>query len=496
MSDDFSARLGLPYLAAGQMQKHVTVNGMVTRVDALLQTAVVSRITAIQPADPQDGDLFILPAGASGADWSARPEGALMRHEAGGWTRIAVNPGLTAVILDTAEVVVFLGGQWRPMGLLLGEAQNLSRLGVNTQADGDNPVAAKVNKMLFTALGAGEGGDGDLRLTLNKEAAGDVLSLLFQSGYGGRAELGLVGDDDLTLKVSADGGTWKRALSVDRGSGRVTFDAGAARIETTVFTADATWTPPPWARWIEVVAIGGGGGGGAGATGAAGTARGGGGGGGAGGLAEARWPADALGAGLSLVIGAGGIGATTGAGGAGGAGGDSRISLGADVLLTAGGGRGGNAGSAAAGTAGAGGTGLRVGNAGGAGAVTGVGGVGGSLTCPDGPGGGGGGGGLSTANAASAGGAGGPGGACVRRSSGGAGGSAAVGAVGAAVPTPELSLAGGGAGGGGASASGAGFAGGAAGAYGGGGGGGGAGLTSAGAGGKGAAGAIRLTVLG
>jgi hypothetical protein len=58
MSDDFSARLALPYLAAGQMQKHVTLNTTLTRLDALLQTAVVSRATAVQPSAPTDGDLI------------------------------------------------------------------------------------------------------------------------------------------------------------------------------------------------------------------------------------------------------------------------------------------------------------------------------------------------------------------------------------------------------------------------------------------------------
>ena len=55
MSDDFSARLALPYLAAGQMQKHVTLNTALTRLDALLQTAAVSRTTTVQPGAPTDG---------------------------------------------------------------------------------------------------------------------------------------------------------------------------------------------------------------------------------------------------------------------------------------------------------------------------------------------------------------------------------------------------------------------------------------------------------
>lgn len=87
MSDDASARLGLPYLAAGQLQKHVTLNEALTRLDALTQTAVVSRTVTAQPAAPADGALYILPAGATGADWSGRPAGSLMRAEAGAGSR-------------------------------------------------------------------------------------------------------------------------------------------------------------------------------------------------------------------------------------------------------------------------------------------------------------------------------------------------------------------------------------------------------------------------
>src|SRR5690606_25573169 len=88
MSDDASARLGLPYLAAGQLQKHVTLNEALTRLDALTQTAVVSRTVTAQPAAPADGALYILPSDATGADWGGRPAGSLMRAEAGGWIAV------------------------------------------------------------------------------------------------------------------------------------------------------------------------------------------------------------------------------------------------------------------------------------------------------------------------------------------------------------------------------------------------------------------------
>jgi len=85
--------------------------------------------------------------------------------------------------------------------------QGVSRLGLGTDADATNPFAAKLNKALWTARYAGEGGDGDLRYTLNKEASGNVLSLLLQSGWSGRTEIGLIGNEDLGVKVSADGAT-------------------------------------------------------------------------------------------------------------------------------------------------------------------------------------------------------------------------------------------------------------------------------------------------
>ncbi|WP_224761325.1 DUF2793 domain-containing protein [Brevundimonas aurantiaca] len=129
MSEDFTARLGLPYLAAGQMQKHVTLNAALSRLDALVQTAVISRSVSKQPATPADGDLYILPQAPVGPAWSGRPAGALMRFEAGGWAEVAAPVGLIALVLDAGVIVVRSAAGWRPLGDCLGEAQGLSRLG-------------------------------------------------------------------------------------------------------------------------------------------------------------------------------------------------------------------------------------------------------------------------------------------------------------------------------------------------------------------------------
>lgn len=491
MSDDLSARLGLPYLAASQMQKHVTLNEALTRLDALVHAVVASRTTTAQPAAPPDGALWLLPSGATGPAWAGRAAGTLMRAENGGWTEVAAPDGLVILVRDAGELAVKDGGAWGPLGARLGAVQGLGRLGLGTTADAANPFSARLNAALWTALDIASGGTGDLRLTLNKEMPGDVLSLLFQSDWSGRAELGLIGDDDLRLKVSPDGSDWREVMAIDRTTGRASFAAGAGRRQTTMFSAGGAYEPPVWARTVEAVVVGGGGGGGGGHAGASGD-RFGGGGGGSGGISLGRWAADALTGALTVIVGAGGAGGSPGGGADGG--GSALVHAGEPLLTALGG--GGGLGGATGGGAGSGGAGLAPANAGGTSRVDATAGSGDERVRPDGSGGGGAGGGLDAADTARAGGRDGAGGFLALTAAGGVGGSNTTGTAGAAAPQPSLHWAGGGGGGGGAVASGSGYPGGAGGASGGGGGGGGAGISAGGAGGAGAAGLVWLVAIG
>lgn len=120
MSDDATPRLSLPYLAAGQAQKHVTVNEGLSRLDALVQPCVVSRTVTAQPAAPADGAMWIRPAAATGADWAAAPVHSLMRFEAGAWEAIVPAAGFTAWVVDEGLMAVFDGTAWT--GLAAGSA--------------------------------------------------------------------------------------------------------------------------------------------------------------------------------------------------------------------------------------------------------------------------------------------------------------------------------------------------------------------------------------
>jgi hypothetical protein len=146
----------------------------------------------------------------------------------GGWRRIDPLSGWLAWVDDEEKFVRWTGLAWSDIGATLTTLQGLGLLGIGTVADTDNPFAAKLNKALWTARYAAEGGDGSLRYTLNKETAANTLSLLMQTGWSGRAEIGLVGSDDLAIKVSPDGSTWKEAVRFDRSSGMARFPSNPA----------------------------------------------------------------------------------------------------------------------------------------------------------------------------------------------------------------------------------------------------------------------------
>lgn len=217
---DETPRLGLPYLLANQAQKHVTLNAALSRLDALVQLSAVSRALAVPPESAAGGEAWIIGPEAEGA-WEGR-EGQVAAWQDGGWRYFAPQPGWLAFVLDEAALVVWTGAAWEAAVSPPEALQNLDRLGLGTAADGENPFAAKLNKALWTARTESEGGDGDLRYTLNKEAPGKVLSLLMQSGWSGRAEIGLTGDDDLSFRVSADGAAWTDALKFDAATGAAT----------------------------------------------------------------------------------------------------------------------------------------------------------------------------------------------------------------------------------------------------------------------------------
>lgn len=86
-------------------------------------------------------------------------------------------------------------------------------VGVNATADTTNRLSVSSPATLFNHEGNGH------QHKINKNAAADTASVLFQTNFSGRAEFGLTGDDDFHMKVSPDGSTFHDAIIIDKDTG-------------------------------------------------------------------------------------------------------------------------------------------------------------------------------------------------------------------------------------------------------------------------------------
>lgn len=213
---DASPILGLPFIQPSQAQKHVSHNEAIRLLDVMVQLAVADRDRTSAPTDPAPGDRHIVASGATG-DWAGR-DGQIAFREEGGWAFLPALPGFVAQVLDEDRAVVWSGSAWQSAADL---PQSFPELGVNAAADATNRLAVGAAASLFTH--AGSGGH---QLKLNKATAGDTASLLFQTGFSGRAEMGTAGADDFAVKVSPDGSAWHDALIADRTTGRTRLPGG------------------------------------------------------------------------------------------------------------------------------------------------------------------------------------------------------------------------------------------------------------------------------
>lgn len=243
MSDDLSPVLSLPLIQPAQAQKHVTHNEALRLLDVLVQPAVASRSIATPPGFPAQGGRWIVASGATGA-WAGH-EGAIALHDQGAWVFLAPQPGWQVQVIDEGAPVHWTGTAWLAQADL---PQRFPRIGVATDADAANRLAVASPATLFTHVGAGH------QLKLNKAAAADTASLLFQTGWSGRAEMGTAGSDDFAIKVSPDGTTWTTALSIAAATGTVTgaaiaqlpADTTAGRLFAFGNYVNQTGTGGPW----------------------------------------------------------------------------------------------------------------------------------------------------------------------------------------------------------------------------------------------------------
>ena len=105
-----SARLGLAFLQAAQLQKEGTVNEGFAALDIAVSAAVDGYLLNTPPGSPAVGNCYIVGASPTG-DWAGHAL-ALAGYTAGGWRFLAAFAGLSALDKASGEVVTFASGVW------------------------------------------------------------------------------------------------------------------------------------------------------------------------------------------------------------------------------------------------------------------------------------------------------------------------------------------------------------------------------------------------
>ena len=213
---DISPILSLPYIQPSQAQKHVTHNEALQLLDVLTQLVVANRDQTVPPVPPVTGTSHIVAPGGTGA-WAGR-DGEIATWDGAAWFFVAPQTGWQAQVTAEAQTVTWDGAAW---GVQPPELQNLDHVGIRTTADATNRLAVSASATLLSHDGAGH------QLKINKSTGADTASLLFQTGWSGRAEMGTAGSDDFSVKVTPDGVTWETGLEIDSVTGKTTFPNGA-----------------------------------------------------------------------------------------------------------------------------------------------------------------------------------------------------------------------------------------------------------------------------
>jgi hypothetical protein len=199
---DTTANLEMPFILPSQAQKHVTHNEALLKLDALVHLTIAAE-QAMPPASPAEGDCYLVAAAPTGA-WIGR-QAQIVSWQDGHWAFSQPKTGWRAWFASISRLKVFTGTHWQDIPL--PASGSLEQLGVGAAPDNTNRLAISSPASLFNHAGFGH------QIKINKAAAADTASLLFQTNWVGHAELGLAGNDAFSVKVS-DGSTWNTGLTI------------------------------------------------------------------------------------------------------------------------------------------------------------------------------------------------------------------------------------------------------------------------------------------
>lgn len=268
-----TTNLKLPLLIPNQSGKEITHNEALVIIDNILQNGVIDKDLTTPPENPNSNDIYIVGKNATG-DWADKDKQIAFYDN--GWRFVEPREGFIFWVNDEDKLYTYNGSKWVEAVASSGSGntggtsdvqelndlldveitsagkydilqhdgtdfvntkslQQLTMLGINATADSNNKLSVKSDYVLF------DKNTDNSRVKVNKATSTDTASHLFQTNYGGRAEFGLISNDDFTLKVSSDGETWNNAFVVDKATGNVDFKGEITKNGNNISSTSDNW---------------------------------------------------------------------------------------------------------------------------------------------------------------------------------------------------------------------------------------------------------------
>ena len=263
-----TTNLKLPLLIPNQSGKEITHNEALVIIDNILQNGVIDKDLTTPPENSNSNDIYIVGKNATG-DWADKDKQIAFYDN--GWRFVEPREGFIFWVNDEDKLYTYNGSKWVEAVASSGSGntggtsdvqelndlldveitsagkydilqhdgtdfvntkslQQLTMLGINATADSNNKLSVKSDYVLF------DKNTDNSRVKVNKATSTDTASHLFQTNYGGRAEFGLISNDDFTLKVSSDGETWNNAFVVDGTTGNIDFKGEITKNGTNILS--------------------------------------------------------------------------------------------------------------------------------------------------------------------------------------------------------------------------------------------------------------------
>lgn len=207
---------------SGDNNASVPANNNAIRYEAVSRPVISKAVTA-QPTTPADGDLYIIPAGATGTVWATFTTNSLAIFYDGTWTEFpaASFPGLMKVVNGALEY--FDGADWVPLptpAVSIGYDNAASGLTATNIQDAIDELDAAVD-----ALGG----------------AVDAVDVVYDNASSGLTATDVQGAvDELSAAVGALGGGPEAVPVLSISSGTVTVDCATGRTFTLTLNANVT----------------------------------------------------------------------------------------------------------------------------------------------------------------------------------------------------------------------------------------------------------------